>query len=823
MRLRLQAAVHALLADESVAGLPDAARLAAVVVYAKGAVETGSTVLWSGELARWLGVSISMVSHKVLPPLRVRGALRTLVVTNENGEPIALDLRLEPVARVRRTRDIRHPLALTRAELTTLMRLCEALFGPGWAPKDKAPTPPGVLALREREQRHGAATDRLALLLLVLSCRENGRLKLCSGSLKVPELGRGAATLALLLHGGAKPLTPVAADRVLARLEGYGAAHVERGEDGVPTGRVTLVPVAESFAAVRPKKKPAVALPAARPESPRVETSQATSPAAAPACPDAEAGEEARKAFSLPSVSTEGDLESMERVDGAPACLGPAETPRDEPPAAGSTSAEFHTPHALVVTPGGLADVVDGFSGARAVGVTHRQRWRGGTREEVPDFGLPGLRLVGAGDGPLRGEQHTPTPSQHPQQAINQVRRTPPVRLPRDAYLARALAPVEEVWSRLENSSTRRFVLKHVRAALDGVARWTGFDDAPEALADRLSYRLERQRHQGNPYVSDPVGWLLTRGLPQERQCSAQACDNSVRLDTGADCITCDLRVEDRRSTRQALIRQIVERTPDLSFEERQQAIGEGLQSHAMARAEAQADRVRREAAARERWEQQRPEREARAAEAERARLAVPCADCGVEQAEGLCVRCAWKWDVASSVHAAIDLRLAARADLSSRTSFREVWQAVRGELQERRDHARTGLEDQDGVIARGVVLLTMQHAVDEFRQEALDRFAASEAAVLEAEAAYDAVMRARHRYTSTEEAEETAVRRAEQARGRAAEWLLQQRLARVSDLRVKMGARTVAVAQPGRDRALEGRGQNGGTASVAEVEGSCV
>ncbi|MER5355873.1 hypothetical protein ABT093_36835 [Kitasatospora sp. NPDC002551] len=784
MRLRLQAAVHALLADESVAGLPDAARLAAVVVLAKGAVESGRTVLWSGELAKWLGVSVSMVSHKVLPPLRAKGALRTLVVTNDAGEPVALDLSLEPVARLRRARDVRHPLALTRSELATLMRLCEALFGPGRTPKDAAPTPPGRLAQREREQRHGAASDRLALLLLVLSCRENGRLKLCSGSLKAPELGRGAATLALLMRGGAKAVTPAAADRLLSRLEGYDAAEVERDENGVPTGRVTLLPVAESYAAVRPAKKVAGARSVARPRLREVEVPQAAAPAAGPGCPDTEAVQEAPAGSSLPSVSTEGDLGSPEALSEAPAGSGPAETQVEAEGVAVSASADFHAPHALVVTPSGFADEVDGSSGACAVGAGHRRPERAGAREDGPESGLPKLRLVGAAEDPLRGEQPNTQLDQNTQapQGVAPDQPVPYVGLPSDGYLARALSPAEDLWVRLTNPSTRDFVLKHVRTALDGIAVWTGVDDAPEALAARLAFRLKRQRSQGNPTVTDPVGWFLKRGLPQERWCSHPACDNGIRAGSDADC-NCDLRVQDRRATRRAVIRQVVQQMPGADFEQRQAPIEQALAEHAAQRAAVQVETERRAREEAARWEAQRPEREARAAAAERARLAVPCADCGAEQAGGLCRSCARTREMAEVERECLVVALAFLADLADEWSVRQVREGLVEHLASSREFARRGavdgLIDGAGQIAElGAVKLLLA----DYRQLAVECFAGSERARAEADAAHGAVMRAAHRYPSKAAAREQAQADAEQARDRAARWLLEQQLAVVAD-----------------------------------------
>ncbi|MEU2595642.1 hypothetical protein ABZ630_34050, partial [Streptomyces albidoflavus] len=58
MRLRLRAAVQALLADPSLDGLGDTARLATIVLYAKSRASRGrkndlQTSIWCAELGRW--------------------------------------------------------------------------------------------------------------------------------------------------------------------------------------------------------------------------------------------------------------------------------------------------------------------------------------------------------------------------------------------------------------------------------------------------------------------------------------------------------------------------------------------------------------------------------------------------------------------------------------------------------------------------------------------------------------------------------------------------------------------------------------------------
>ncbi|GHI25435.1 hypothetical protein Shyd_68060 [Streptomyces hydrogenans] len=71
-------------------------------------------------------------------------------------------------------------------------------------------TPAGLIGTRTGR---GAATDRLALLLLVLEARESGRVRQCGGTVDTKR-GRAAVTVARLLGCSAS-----AGERVLERLE----------------------------------------------------------------------------------------------------------------------------------------------------------------------------------------------------------------------------------------------------------------------------------------------------------------------------------------------------------------------------------------------------------------------------------------------------------------------------------------------------------------------------------------------------------------------------------------------------------------------------
>ncbi|MEU6680998.1 hypothetical protein [Streptomyces sp. NPDC046925] len=203
--------MQALLDAPSMTGLPDTARLAAIVILAKTNADSGQTGrIRAVDLGRWLGVSESSIDHTALPALRDRNLVTTNVTTDSTGQTTGLTCRLTPVTLARQQADREGALFLDRRELATLWRLIEALFGPGWSHKEGPPTPAGLCA--ERTGR-GAATDRLCLLLLVLHARSDGTVRMVAGSVGGQGRGRGDSTAARALG-----CTASGASKVLARL-----------------------------------------------------------------------------------------------------------------------------------------------------------------------------------------------------------------------------------------------------------------------------------------------------------------------------------------------------------------------------------------------------------------------------------------------------------------------------------------------------------------------------------------------------------------------------------------------------------------------------
>ncbi|MGW6602441.1 hypothetical protein [Streptomyces sp. NPDC055036] len=544
MRARLLAAVRALVSSPALAGASDGARLASVVLTAKAKVRDDyQASIWAAELGRWLGVSQSTVAHTVLPELRTAGFLGSNVATNAFGHATGLECWVIPMYRAQKAGDRRHALALSRSELAVLLSLIEVLFGPGWAPKDKAPVPAGLLAGRTGR---GAATDRLGLLLMVLTTGSAGWLQLCPGSVDTGR-GRPAATVARLLG-----CTAAAGAKVLKRLQEHGVADVVRQETGSglnARSRVRLVPVAKAHGvAVREARRVADAV------------------------------------FSDLAGTASGDLESGETGETLVA-TGIEDAGQDG--MAGSAdlaaTAQHHALHASGVTAGGSLALSRGFSG----------EGRGG------NHGLPDRACVREDGRPLRGEQPKKSPSISSEKPGRGPVAGAPVRVVDGAGQGRqqrgrvalpsedlraVLAPVDLVWARLDRSVTRKLVEAAARSELAQVVGFAGRTDAPKILADRLARRLEEQMRLGKP-ITDPVGWLIGRGLPQRQLCAEPRCDEGSLLDSGRDCPRCEDRQADRRTQRRTVAAAVDTAMPHASETERRTATEQQLHQDVTAQA----------------------------------------------------------------------------------------------------------------------------------------------------------------------------------------------------------------------------------------------
>ncbi|WP_238431837.1 hypothetical protein [Streptomyces cavernae] len=795
MRLRLLAAIRALLADESLAGLGDAARLAAVVLYAKSRAPEGrkddlQSYIWGAELGRWLGMSESTVHHDVLPVLREAEALHTRMVTNDEGHPVGLDCLVMPLWRAHQGGGAADPLALSKVELSVLLRLLEALFGPGWAPEGKEPTPPGLLASRTGK---GAATDRLGLLLMVLNTRASGWLQLCGGSVRKKE-GRGAATLARLLGCSAS-----GARKVLARLTKAGV--VSRGRKATVTrmrgrGRVMLLPVARAYGRV-----------------------------VAPV----EAVQGSGSVFSQRPDGAVGDLAPGRDANalGTPGVCG-AETALETGDRERPGGAEFHADHAPVVTPVVPLPLSGGFSGEGRGGEDRRPERVCVRENQAPDgeHSTVESALPVAKVGPLRGEKpgKSAVDEQGGQRAAGtqaggwpkavvggKTRQQGKVDLPDDLGLRVALGPVAWLWAGL-NRWQQDHVVAAVKAELERLKDLLMQPEgAPRLLADRLTDRLEEVG--GEARVSSPFGWITRRGLVQRPACSDVRCDDGIRLDTGGDCANCGNVIHIRRARRVRIAADIDRELPGIGEAKRRQVLEDRLREHAEAEAEdfvwrreqARAEQARREtarAAARERGEHERQE----AAAAEAARQELPCEDCGQQRSAGLCEACGLRRRTEAAITEAGLVAATWAADLDDAADVAAVAAHVRSTLEADIETAHLqflelmepGELETNPVAAASVLafnaLQAVQQALPEYRSSALGRLGSTPEAEEEARRAYKTEQNRRwfRANPNGADAVAAATTAAEAARERTAEYLLTVRL---EQLRERTADRTETAA----------------------------
>ncbi|MER6103719.1 hypothetical protein ABT115_15680 [Streptomyces sp. NPDC001832] len=799
MRARLLAAVRALVTSPALAGASDGARLASVVLTAKADVRKDyEASIWAAELGRWLGVSQSTVAHTVLPELRGAGFLGSKVATNAFGHATGLECWVIPMYRAQKAGDRRHALALSRSELAVLLSLCEVLFGPGWAPKDKAPVPAGLLAGRTGR---GAATDRLGLLLMVLTTGSAGWLQLCPGSVDT-DRGRPAATVARLLG-----CTAAAGAKVLKRLQEHGVADVVRKEtdSGLNAqSRVRLVPVAEAHGvAVREARRVAKTL---------------LSDLAGTASGDLESDETGE------TLVTTG-VEGAER-DGL---AGSADL---------AATAQHHASHASVVTPVVPPQLSCGFSGEGRGAEGRRPERACAGEDQAADGESAVARTVSpvAEGGPLRGEKPQEStidervgqraaragaggrPKAAGWEKAQQQRR---VGLPADLRLRVALGPVAWLWERLSGWQQDRVeaAAKAELACLEGLLALPG--GAPRLLADRLTERLEETG--GEAMVTGPYGWLIRRGLVQRPSCTDRRCDDGIRLDTGTGCENCANVLHTRRARRTRIGADIDRELPGLADDERRRVLEERLREQAAIEAEdfvwrreqARAEQVRRDAARAAAQERADCEREAAAA-ADEVRQALACADCGQQRSAGLCEACGYRRRTETLI---VETGLVAAtwaADLTDPDDVAAVTAHVRSSLaadieDARRqflDSAEPGELDADPIGTAAVLafgaLQTVEAALSEYRSSALGRLGRTEEAKAEARRAYKTEQGRRwfRHNPNGADAVAAATKAADTARERAAEYLLATRL---KQLREQAVARTgQAGSAPWTDRLPE-------------------
>ncbi|MGW6880200.1 hypothetical protein ACWGEU_08030 [Streptomyces goshikiensis] len=619
-RARLGGAVRALLAVAGLDGASDAVRLAVLVLASRTPSETGMVRIRTSELGRWIGLSASYVASEVLPVLRRSGVVSVDTAEGEYGQDDGLECRVLPLWAAQDV--VGHPLNLAKKEYATLLRLLEAVMGPGWTLRDGRVIPAGLIGTRTGR---GAATDRLALLLLVLEARETGRVRQCGGTVDTKR-GRAAATVARLLG-----CTASAGERVLERLEDRELVlrvRLRTGSGLASRSRLMLPAVAAAHG--------------------RTVADDAQEDRAKASKPEFSDPDVAARASEAPELETESQVSGVPVTDEA----GVAEP---------DVTAALHTDHPYLVTPVIPMQLSRGFSGEGRGGNDDLPD-RACVREDQAANGGSTAATTGspvAGGGPLRGEKlkESPVDERVEQRAAvagaggrlkavggrkAQQRR---VGLPADLRLRVALGPVAWLWERLSG-----WQQDQVEAAAKAeLARLAGLGVAPEGaprmLADRLTNRL--QETGGEALVDKPFPWLVRRGLPQRPACSHRKCDDGVRLDIGDDCENCGNIIHLRRARRARIGADIDRELPGLADGERRRVFEERLREQSVIEAEdlawrreqARVEQARRDAARAAATERAEAERAAAAA-ADAVRQALPCEDCGQQRAAGLCERC---------------------------------------------------------------------------------------------------------------------------------------------------------------------------------------
>ncbi|MEU6331587.1 hypothetical protein ABZ851_30550 [Streptomyces sp. NPDC047049] len=672
MRTALLTAVHALLNDPRLRGTLDVVRLAAVILLAKAPATSSCVEVKYRDLAGWLGCSISHIGHTVIPALKQAGVV-TSITKREAGHAVGVELTLIPLKEAREAGGV-HPLALLNVrDLATLLRLCEAVSCPGWAPVDKPETPAGFMADR---QGPDAATDRLAMVLLVLKARDNGRVRMASGRV-VKGYRRADATVAQLLGCEVADAAPV-----VDRLVGLGKAELEEAE----RGRLRIPEVAKAWARARKTTPPPA--PSTREPSNGVGTMPPTpDQGACPRCQEGTAGDGdgdvlvlagdgwAQQSFDDVLI---GQSESAFRDQDASESASPQVNEGFDGSSANGSAARLHADHPPVADlSGNCAGDSSRFSGSAVLGCDDLREGARAREDQLGDSS----KLRGAadtGNSPLRGEQRK---QQASRSSSGRTTFGGPLSVPED--LREALEPLAYVWSRLGRVSTGRKLATAVRLELVRLRGAVGQERAQQALACRLRRRLDRQ---GSRPIQDLVGWLLQRGLPHNPECWSTMCDDGVRMDTGGPCESCGCLVGDRRGLRRAVAAEVAACYPQLLPEARRPLYEQELR----ARVEQQVahELARREAAACQREEFDRAVQEQKdlLRQQEEERAASPCLQCGEPQAAKTCPFCAFAAQTQRLVDEAVDIVLAMRADLDDRDAVaalaeqveRDTWTVVR-------------------------------------------------------------------------------------------------------------------------------------------------
>ncbi|MGW4359467.1 hypothetical protein ACWEKU_12005 [Streptomyces californicus] len=672
----------------------DAVRLAVLVLVSRTPSETGVVEIRTSELGRWIGMSASYTASVVVPALKRSGVVSVEASEGEYRENIGLECKVLPLFAAQGV--VGHPLNLAKKEYATLQRLVQAVMAPGWQHQGGRVTPPGLIGTRTGR---AAATDRLALLLLVLEARETGRVRQCGGSVDIKR-GRAAATVARLLG-----CTASAGERVLERLE-----------DRELVLRVRL----KTGSGLRNRSRlmvPAVAAAHGRTVADDVQEDRTEALEPEFSDPDVAAGPS-----EAPDLATEPQVSGATVTDKANVA---------EP----DVAASLHTDHPHLGTAvvdlllsGGFSGGGRGGQGRRPERACVREDQAADSKADAADSGSPVARA-----DPLRSEKPKKSPVDEQEQAspiasgaggrltVVDGRKTQQQgrpELPADLDLRVALTPVSCLWTKLNRWQQDRIAeaAKAELAQLRNVLEWAG--QAPSVLAARLTSRLDETG--GESLVTRPYGWISRRGLVRRPSCSDVRCDDGIRLGTGTGCDNCANILHARRAWRVRIAAEVGQELPGLETDARYREIEARMRRHVEAeaadfvarQAEAQQREAQRAAARAEAEAQALAERERAAAEAA-AKQAVACADCSRERSAGLCEACDHRHRTEALIGEAGLLAAAGSADLNDPAS---IAAAVA--------EARTAIEDSTAAGWREFLQITDVATLEADPQATADAYA---------------------------------------------------------------------------------------------------
>lgn len=794
MRSALLSSVWTLFADPRLDGASDPVRLTSVLVLAKAPATSAHVITMSRDLAGWLGYGVSHVLHTVVPGVRASGIATCVPARDAAGWTHALDFELLALKEARGQQGLNPLSLLSRRDLATFLRFCEAVLCPGWAPRDRPATPAGFLALR---RGRGSATDRLAMLLLALSARADGRVPMAPG--RLPKgYNRSEATVAKLLSCTVEDARPVL--KRLLTLGGVAWDRTERyGQD-----RLVVPAIRDAFERARAASKSAT--------EPSVEDASASPAPVAPEKLDADAG--------CARCGEEGEFDGLVLAGDGWAQLSFEDVPVEVPGACGvqepaveassqveagfdggsgeAVGAGPHATHAPVVTlSSSSAGALDCFSGSAVLG-EDPLRERAGAPVDLP--WVTGALAGAAGrTGPLRGEQHRVSSTSRVVLPVRTGRFVGTVGVPDDLKVA--LAPVAWLWAGLGRASTGAWLAKTVRLELVRLRSFVGDGEgvAERRLAERLKRRLDRQRTP----VQDLTAWLIRRGLPQNNGCWSHLCDDGIRIDSGGTCPSCDCLIGDRRGLRQIVATEVAAQHPHVAAGE-WRGVYEGT-LRAKVEYQSAMDAVRRERAAERQvaFSAAIEEQKAQLAEEKARRAARPCEDCGHAEAAGLCPVCSLRRSTKALVDQAVDVAVALRADVDdpqvvatlTTQVAEDTWAFIRG----------AGSPDDAGdPVCRAFAEKDMaQKVLEQRRQRALVRL--RESGLAEMEAAHVRRMTL-HGMFPTQKYRERAEKAAAQARERVAQDLLREFLGDLARARAAVVPRERPPAWSERCRGLAAR-----------------